>query len=228
MSAIGTLNEKSLHASLKVWYAKPKDKLEVKVGKYFIDIVRKDLLLEIQTRNFSSIKTKLKNLLDDHKIHLIYPIAEEKWIIKLPKNKKDTLTRRKSPKRGKILDMFKELVSIPDLMLNPNFSFEVLLIQEEEVIRHQKNRNWRRKGWVTEERHLLEVKSRTIFKKQKDWLALLPENLNEQFTVKDLAGAMKINRPLAQKIAYCFRKANVFELIGKQGNAYLYRIIGNY
>ena len=49
MSGIGLLNEKPLHASLKQWYARPGDRFEVAVGGFVIDIVRDDLLIEIQT-----------------------------------------------------------------------------------------------------------------------------------------------------------------------------------
>ena len=80
---IGTLNEKSLHASLKAWYAEPDDQFEVKVDNFFIDIVRQDLLIEIQTRGFTAMKRKLHKLLAaGHPVHLIHPIAQEKWIIK--------------------------------------------------------------------------------------------------------------------------------------------------
>ena len=68
MSDIGLLNEKPLHASLKEWYAQPGDKFEVAVDRYVVDIVRHDLLLEIQTGSFASIKTKLKSLVDSHRI----------------------------------------------------------------------------------------------------------------------------------------------------------------
>ncbi len=60
MSGIGLLNEKPLHASLKEWYAQPGDRFEQPVDGYVVDVVREGLLLEIQTANFSSIKTKMK------------------------------------------------------------------------------------------------------------------------------------------------------------------------
>ena len=47
------------------------------VDGYVIDIVRDNLKLEIQTSNFSSIKSKLKDLVGVHRIRLIYPIAQE-------------------------------------------------------------------------------------------------------------------------------------------------------
>ena len=54
-NTIGTLNEKSLHAALKEWYAKPEDLIEVPVDGFTVDIVRGDLLIEIQTRNLLTI-----------------------------------------------------------------------------------------------------------------------------------------------------------------------------
>jgi hypothetical protein len=56
MSGIGLLNEKPLHASLKQWYSRPGDRFEVPIDRFVIDIVRGDLLIEIQTRNLAAIK----------------------------------------------------------------------------------------------------------------------------------------------------------------------------
>jgi hypothetical protein len=223
MSGIGLLNEKPLHASLKTWYAQPEDLLEVMVDGFVIDIVRDNLLLEIQTGSFASIKSKLLTLARAHRIRLIYPIAQEKWIVKLAKDKGGSVTRRKSPKRGRVEDLFREMVSFPQLLANPNFSLQVLLIREEEVRRYEGKRSWRRKGWVTEERRLLRVVDQRLFEQPADWQALLPDTLEEPFTTRDLAEAVGIRRPLAQKMAYCLRKARVIQLTDKRGRANLYQ-----
>lgn len=224
MSGIGLLNEKPLHAALKEWYAQPGDQFEVTVDGFVIDIVRDDLLVEIQTGNFASIKSKLIKLVRAHRIRLIYPIAQEKWIVKPARDSSGGVNRRKSPKRGRVEDLFWEMVSFPHLLVNPNFSLEVLLIREEEARRYEGKRNWRRGGWITEERRLLEVVDRRLFEEAADWQALLPEKLGESFTTRDLAEAMDISRRLAQKMAYCLREARVFELIGKRGRANLYSL----
>jgi hypothetical protein len=226
MSGIGLLNEKPLHASLKEWYAQPGDRLEVTVDGFVIDMVRDDLLLEIQTSNVASIKSKLINLVRAHRVRLIYPIAQEKWIVKLAKDNGGRETRRKSPKRGRVEDLFWEMVSLPQLLAHPHFSLEVLLIQEEEVRRYEGKRKWRRRGWVIEERRLLGVVNQRLFEEPADWRALLPESLGESFTTRDLAQAMGISRPLAQKMAYCLRKVRVIELIGKRGRANSYAVVG--
>jgi hypothetical protein len=224
MSGIGLLNEKPLHASLKEWYAQSGDQFEVTVDGFVIDIVRDYLLLEIQTGNFASIKSKLTKLAHAHRVRLIYPIAQEKWIVKPARDDSGEVTRRKSPKRGRVEDLFWEMVSFPLMLANPNFSLEVLLIREEEVRRYDGKRNWRRRGWVSEERRLLEVVDQRLFESAPDFQALLPDKLGESFTTSDLAEAMGISRQLAQKMAYCLRKVRVFELIGKRGRANLYSL----
>jgi hypothetical protein len=128
---IGTLNEKPLHEALKQWYAQPGDGQEVPVDGSVVDIVRGELLVEIQTCNFAAIRRKLEKLIVNHPVRLVYPIPCEKWILKLPYHDNAKTRRRKSPKRGAFEQVFDELVSFPGLLLNPNFSIELLLIQEE-------------------------------------------------------------------------------------------------
>lgn len=223
MSGIGLINEKPLHASLKQWYARPGDRFEVPVDGYVIDIVRDDLLIEIQTRNFGSINSKLSKLTRSHEVRLVYPVVQEKWIVRMATDAGGVTIRRKSPKRGRLEDLFWELVSIPHLLSNPNFSLEVLLIREEEVRRYDGKRKWRRKGWVIEGRRLVDVLDRRFFRESVDWLAFVPEGL-QSFTTKDLATAVNTRRDLAQKMAYCLRHARMLEMIGKQGRSNLYRV----
>jgi hypothetical protein len=210
---------------LKAWYAQPGDQFEVTVDGFVIDIVRADLLIEIQIGNFASIKSKLMKLVHDNRVRLIYPIPQEKWITKQAKDSSVGVTRRKSPKRGRVEDLFWELVSFPYLLINPNFSLEVLLIREEELRRYDGKRNWRRRGWITEERRLLEVVNRRLFEEPVDLQALLPVKAEDMFTISDLAQAVGIGRRLSQRMAYCLFKARVIELIGKRGRANLYGIV---
>jgi hypothetical protein len=219
---IGTLNEKPLHAALKKWYARPDDRFEVPVDGFVVDIVRGDLLVEVQTGSFSGIKRKLAVLAAHHPVRLVYPVAREKWIVKLAKDGHGRLSRRKSPKRGAFEHVFVELVSFPQLLSDPNFSLDVLLIQEEESRRYDGKRGWRRGGWVTHERRLLEVVGRRLFETPADMRALLPNALDEPFTTSELAAAIARPRRLAQKMAYCLREMGVIAPVGKRGNAILY------
>jgi hypothetical protein len=219
---IGMLNEKPLHAALKKWYARPNDLFEVSVDGFIVDIVRGDLLVEIQTRNFAAIKQKLTKLTVRHPVRLVYPIAREKWIVKVAQDGHTPLGRRKSPKRGAFEQVFEELVSFPGLLSSPNFSLDVLLVQEEEIRRYDGTRGWRRKGWVTHERRLLRVVDQRLFETPADMAALIPHTLAEPFTTAELAAAIGKSRRLAQKMAYCLREMGATEPVGKRGNAILY------
>jgi hypothetical protein len=219
---IGTLNESPLHADLKSWYARPGDRLEVEVDGFIIDIVRGELLIEIQTANLSSLKKKLHTLAEDHRVRLVYPIPQDKWIIKLAEDGKSALSRRMSPKHGQMEDLFGELVRLPRLLSNANFSLDVLLTQEEEIRRYDGTRAWRRRGWVTHERRLLKVLDQKRFNTPAELGELLPPTLTEPFTTSDLAAAIARPRRLAQRMAYCLRKMNVIEAAGKEGNTILY------
>lgn len=221
-SGIGLLNEQPLHAGLKEWYAQPGDRLEVAVDGFVIDIVRDELLIEIQTGNFSSIKHKLRDLVTRHALRLVYPIAREKWLLKLPKREEGETKRRKSPKRGQIEELFRELVSFPELLKERNFSLEVLFIQEEEVRRYDGKRRWRRRGWVTEERRLLAVKERQVFEAPGDMIGVLPTGLPREFTTADLAEGLGRSRWWGQKMAYCMRKMGLIEQVGKRGRSLVY------
>jgi hypothetical protein len=219
---IGTLNEKALHASLKEWYARPGDRFEIPIDGFIVDVVRGDLLVEVQTRNFAAIKRKLVTLTAHYPVRLVYPVAREKWIVRLTEDGRSQLGRRKSPKRGGVEHVFEELVHIPKLLSNPNFSLDVLLIQEEEVRRYDGRRRWRRHGWVTDERRLLEVVDQHLFETPSHASALLPPGLPEPFTTSDLAAAISRPRQLAQQMAYCLREMGALAPVGKQGNAILY------
>ena len=123
------MQEGSLHASLKTWYMIPGDLCEVGIDGYLVDIVRGELLIEIQTRNFAALKQKLTSLTENHPILLVYPISQEKWIVHLASDGCTPIRRRRSPKRGGLEQLFYELVSIPNLVRNPRFSLEILLIR---------------------------------------------------------------------------------------------------
>jgi hypothetical protein len=216
--SIGTLGEKPLHAALKRWCTEAGDGLEVPVDGFVIDLVRQGVLVEIQTRGFSAIKRKLTRLVAGYSVRLVYPIALETWIVKVDAAGR-VASRRKSPRRGAAIDLFSELVSFPELVAHPALTLEVLLIRQEEVRRTARRR---RRGWIVEERRLLEVVDRFRIDSPEDLAVLLPIGLPATFTTADLATALRRSRSLAQQMAYCLRRAGVIDSVGKRGNAIAY------
>jgi len=222
-SHIGTLREKPLHASLKQWCSQPGDAFEQPVDGFVIDVVSNDMLIEVQTRSFSSMKRKLARLLElGHRIRVVHPIAIDKWIVKVD-DEGDEIGRRKSPRHGAPTDIFAELVSIPDLILHPALDFLIVMTGEEELRRHDPTKAWRRRGWVVQERRLLEICDTLILSDTADLAGLLPSDLATEWTTADLAAALGRPRRIAQQMAYCLRECGVAMPVGKQGNAIVYR-----
>ena len=217
------MTEHSLHSELKDWYTVSGDKLEVKVEEYIVDIRRGLLVIEIQTGNFSTIKKKLIKLLVHNQVRLVYPIAQRKWIVHVSRSG-EFVRRRKSPKKGKVIDLFYELVHTAHLMGDRNFSLEVLLIEEEEIRCNDGRGSWRRRGVSVKDRKLLKVFDRMVFKDNRDFLELLPKEWDEYFTNKVLALKLGISVTLAQKITYCLRKMGAIYIAGKKRNELLFHV----
>ena len=217
------MQETSLHAVLKDWYTQEGDHQEVVVDGYKIDVISGTLLIEIQTRNFSAIKNKLDYLIKNHVVRIVYPVPLEKWIVRLPAKGHDQIFRRKSPKRGRVEDIFIELVRIPELLAHPNLSFEVLFTREEEIRCDDGKGSWRRKGVSIVDRRLIEIIEHRILDSPNDFRTLLPQNLPQLFTNRDLAINSGISVNLAAKMSYCLRAMGILSPQGKSGRAILYQ-----
>jgi hypothetical protein len=222
-SGFSTYRESSLHAALKTLYARPEDGVEVDVDGYVIDIVRDGELVEIQTASFASAATKLRRLVADHRIVLVYPIALERRLVTVDADGAVTDSRR-SPKRGLPLDLFHELVAFPELVAHPNFAIEMVLIREEEIrgpvppgARYRHPRSWWRM-----DRRLLEVVEILRVDTPADLLGLLPAGTPEPFTSGDIAALSKRPKHLALRTAYCLQKAGATRSAGKAGHFQVY------
>ena len=222
--SVGVLNEGPLHASLKDWYRRPGDRVEQPLEGFVIDLVRDDVLIEIQTGGFSAMRKKFDHLLDRYPIRLVHPIASEKWVVKID-SRGGNLSRRKSPKRGIAADACSELVSFPSLLSHPNFTLEVVMVQLDEIRSEDAKKGWRRGGWVIDERRLVEVVEHIVLDEPHDLIKLLPEQLPDPFTTGDLAQALGRPRRMAQEVAYCLKTAGAVDTAGRDRDGFHYRIL---
>ena len=216
---IGQLAERSLHAALKEYLAQPGDQFEVRLGRYVIDIIRDDLLIEIQTRHLYALRPKLLRLLEEHTVRLVHPLPAERWIMR--EGRDGRRTRRKSPRHATACDIFTELVRVPDLAAHPNLTLEVLLIREEQHWRDDGQGSWRRGRWSLVDTRLLGVVESAVFAAPADFLTLLPP-LPEPFMNSDLARVKGWNPHLAGKATYALRAMGLLHLCGKQGRSNLF------
>lgn len=227
---INLSNEGTLHANIKEWYSLPGDRFEEKVDGYIVDLVREGpgnelLLIEIQTGNFPAIRRKLQVLLQSRKVRVVYPVAQEKFIVKLDGSGR-AASIRKSPKTGHVLELFNELVRMPDIINHENFSLEVLMVKVEETRCADGKGSWRRRGVSIKDRRLLEVFERHQFNTSADFITFLPGNLPCPFSNKNLAHSMGQSIHMARKVSYCLKKMGLIRQVGKKGNEMLFEING--
>jgi hypothetical protein len=219
-TAIGTLREGPLHRELKLRLAAPGDAFEVRVDGYVIDLVRADgELVEIQTGSFSALRTKLDALLDRHRIRLVHPIPAQRRIVRV-NDDGEVLSSRPSPKRPRVTAIFEQLVSFPTLLSHPHFTLEVLMCREDHV-RAPEPKRGRRYMRDPGERRLTEILERIELARPEDAAALV-QIPDEPFTTRELAKAMRVPLPLAQKTAACLRALEILEPAGMRGRAPLH------
>ncbi len=184
-----------------------------------------DRLVEIQTANFRSIRYKLLDLLSDHAVTLVYPIAVEKWLVK---KTKDGESRRKSPRTGRATDVLDELIYVPKLLNHPNLTLELVYVHIEEHREFDPKRAWRRRHWVVTRRALIAIKGFDRFQDMGALFEKFTATLNHPFTTHSIARDLRISRSQAQRFAYCFRHAGVIGQCGKEGNAVIYQRQANF
>ena len=137
------MTEYSLHSDIKGYYSVLDNEVEVKVDNGFVvDVLRDGLVIEVQTCNFSAIRNKLRNLVENRRVRLVYPIARRKWLVYVTKFG-EVVKKRRSPKKAKLVEIFYELAHLCELIKCKNFSFEVLFVEEEEVRCDDGKGSWR-------------------------------------------------------------------------------------
>ena len=216
--------ETSLHRQLKAFYAEDDGQVEVPLGDYRIDVVTGDQLVEIQHGSLAAIRDKIAKLCCDHRVLVVKPLIVTKRLVKRKRKGGKVVDRRKSPKRGSVLDLFDELIYFTSCFPHPNLTLEIALVDIEEW-RYPGQGKRRRRGkgqFIVEDQHLIEVHARHALSTGEDLYKLLDVSLPEPFHTGHLAEALGVKRQIAQRIAYCLRETGTTSQVGKQGNTLLY------
>ncbi len=221
---IGLINESNLHSALKDVYSGTDAVHESNVDGYVVDVIQNGSIIEIQTGSFTKIRPKIAELLSRYRVKLVYPIASEKTIVVYDSKKENVLYKRRSPKKGELIDIADEIIHIPGLITHPNFSLEVVLTKEEEIRSADGRGSWRRKGISILDRKLLDIINRVNFDRPLDYLMLLPDSTPSAFTNRQLSQLMRKPIRKIRKLTYSFKKMGLLEVIGRQGNAQVFRI----
>jgi len=225
--ALLALMETSLHRRLKEIYAGADAQTEVPLGRYRIDAIVDDELIEVQHGSLSAIRDKIGHLVKKHRVLVVKPIIACKRLIKLTAKGGDEKSRRMSPKRGTILDLFDELIYFTRVFPHPNLTLEVPLVEVEEqrYPGHGRRRRWRERDFVVQDQQLVSIRETYRFHTAADLTNLIPGDLPTPFHTGHLAESLSIDRWIAQRIAYCFRKMGTTVQVGKERNALLYKFV---
>ena len=177
---IGTLSEKTLHLALKYYFAPDPETHERPVGGFIADAVTEDGVIEIQTRGLSRLKPKLDAFLPVCPVTVVHPVAEEKWLLRVDEAG-ELLSKRRSPKHENIYSAMREIYTLREYLLHPQFSVCICRLSLAEYIRGNDCRNRQKL-----DRMPLALKDTVRLHLPADYAALLPDDLPEQFTVRDL------------------------------------------
>ncbi|MEX2114756.1 MAG: hypothetical protein WD845_16305 [Pirellulales bacterium] len=217
--------ETSLHRELKRLYAGDDARTEVRLDGFRIDAVCGDELIEIQHGSLAAIRDKVRRLLAKHRVRIVKPIVARKTLVKRTAIDGREVSRRLSPKRGQLLDIFEELVYFTRVFPHRRLTLEVVLVEIEELRHpgHGRRRRWRKDDFVVADQALVSVGEGLRLARAADLLQLLPATLPARFHSGHVAEQLGIQRHIAQRIVYCLREMKAIKHVGKQGNTLIYR-----
>jgi hypothetical protein len=146
---IGTLREKRLHAAVKLYLCPveacherpvadlwPDNDTEApsKTRRMVADILTDGHIMEVQTGGCFPLKPKLGWYLTHTpcRVTVVHPIPAVKYLSWIDPADGTVISRHKSPKRGRVRDVAKELYWLADYIGNPRVSVRLLLLEIEE------------------------------------------------------------------------------------------------
>lgn len=221
---IGTLGEKTLHRILKNYYEPQSENHEIKIGNFVADIVGKDGIIEIQTRNFNTMRKKLSAFLEVTDVTIIYPIAQLKWLCWIDQTTGEITKKRRSPKKGVPQDIFFELYKIKSYLNNPNLHFKICML---EVTEYRYLNGWshdKKRGSSRCDRIPTDILNEVQINSISDYKKLIPDNLPENFTSKDFSKACKIPTRSSQIALNILNYLEIVTRVSKKRNSYIYKI----
>lgn len=222
-AGIGRLGEKTLHAALKYFLEPDETRHEQKLGRYVADAVTENGVIEIQTRNFNTLRKKLAEFLEYAPVTVVFPAPRHKWIAWIDPANGEITKKRKSPKTGCGREIFRELYKIKPFLKHENFRLKIILF---DLVEYRVLDGWskdRKKGSSRAERIPEKLVQTIQISTPEDYKKLLPE-LPDVFTSADLAKAAKLSAGASGTMLNILNYTGTVERVGKKKNAYLYAL----
>lgn len=221
---IGMQSEKTLHAVLKNYIDPDEDHQEIPIDNYVADIYHDGRITEIQTAHMDAMRARLSCFLPQYPVRIVYPVPAEKWIIWVDPDTGELLKKNRSPLRGSFYHAFRELYRIRPFLLDPNLSFELMLIDLDEYRLLDGWSRDRKRGSHRYDRIPVRLRDRMVLTCPQDYMQFVPADLEEPFTSAEFAKAVGFRKKGFSTVLLILTEAGVVERIGKRGNSWLYRV----
>lgn len=223
---IGTYMEKTVHAVLKRYYAPDESATEVRVAGYVADICYDKRIIEIQSKQFYRLRRKLEAYLPDYDVTIVYPLAEVRYMLYVDTETGQITNRRKYPRKGSIYDVFEELYAIKQYLKEPGLHLIITCMETEEYRMRipGPRKRWGKRSTPGDRlpvRLLREYRIEDV----RDYMMFVPEDLTDDFTVKDFARSAGTVERLAGITLHILNELGIVERTGTRGRAYIYKVI---
>lgn len=224
-SGIGTLNERTLHSTLKFWLEPDVSRHEVPVGGCVADIFDGKQVAEVQTGGLFPMRKKLTALLPQVPVTVVVPLPHEKWLCWIDPKTGERTSPRRSPKRGTFLHALPELCWVwefwkPGATVCP-LTVRLLLVDVEESRLLDGWGRGGKRGSHRVDRLPLAVAEERRLSSLADVAALL-EPLPTPFTRKDFSKWIGKRGVAMSRTLRFLEGAGLVQRVGKQGNAILF------
>ncbi len=203
-NGIGTLNEKRLHAVIKRFISPDITRHEIKIAElseksgasgYVADILTAEGdIYEVQTGSLFPLRGKLLWYLEntDLCVSVVYPVPYITWLCWIDPESGKIGGKRRSPKRGGLADISRELYWIREFIGKRRFGLQILFINMEE---YRIQNGWDKTGKRGSERYEripVGLEGIAYLNDAEDYKVFLPENLPAEFTASQYAKATGI------------------------------------
>lgn len=190
---IGVLQEKTLHATLKLWLDEDTAHHEVSLPDGRVaDIFDGERVTEIQTGSFSALRPKLQSLLEQYPVTVVMPLVRRKWLCWIDPATGETTPPRRSPRTGSFTDAGAGLVYLLPCLGHPRLTVRLLLLDVEE---HRLADGWSgdgKRGSHRAERYPLTLEGDVTLRAPADYAVLLPPALPREFTAAQFGKAARL------------------------------------
>lgn len=223
---IGTLGEKTIHATLKWWLDDNPDHHEVTLPCGSVaDIYDGERVTEIQTANFSGFRKKLERLLGEYPVAVVCPLVRRKQIVWIAPDTGELSSPRRSTRVGSFCDVLPSLLFILSQLDSPRLTLHLVLMDVEE---HRLADGWGndgKRGSHRAERYPTALVDTMTIRTAVDYRRLLPAGLPPVFTAKEFGKTVRLQ---GRRLSAALKVLLAMGVLTRErvGREYQYTIVG--